>query len=111
MEAKTSGFIYFPKNFSESLYFFQNDDDEEEVEKNYLTDDGFVQIRLDHSFVPKSETLRKELYDTYERFTKNLMSYCRGRNSSSFVPIAFEGMFGKINFHIKNSQQVSGATM
>ena len=102
---KTSGFIYFPSNFTESLFFFNTDDDET---SNYLTDDGFLQVRLDNSFVPKSLTIRKEIYDTYERFTKELITACRGRNSPSYVPITFDGMFGKIVFHLKNSAQSAG---
>lgn len=104
-EVKTSGFIYFPKNFSDSLYFFNSEDDES---TNYLTDDGFLQVRLDNSFVPKSITLKKEIYETYQRFSKELMSDCSGRNSSAFVPISFEGMYGKITFHIRNTMQITG---
>jgi hypothetical protein len=80
-------------------------------EKENITYSNNIQVHLDNGLYPVAIMIQVELFETHGRFMKGVMTDCRGYNSSGFVPITFQGMFGNFSFHIENTVHVSSAIM
>ena len=66
-----------------------------------LTDDGIVQIFLDNTNMQELTLIKKEFYDTFQRFMEGLMTDCGKSKTAGNSPIVFESLFGDINFDMK----------
>lgn len=93
---KILGFLYFSSNFTTSLPLFNDAGVEDD-----LTDDGTVQVFLDNTNMQEQTLIKKELYDTYQRFIEGLMTDCDKAKAAGNTPITFESLFGEINFDMK----------
>lgn len=75
---------------------------DEGVEDDF-SDDGIIQVFLDNSNMQQMSLMKKELYDTYQRFMEEIMVGCRKSKKAGNVPIAFEAMYGKIDFSMRKT--------
>lgn len=80
---------------------------DEGIEDDF-SDDGIVQVFLDNSNMQKVTLIKKELYDTFERFMEHIMVGCGKSKKAGNSPIHFEAMYGKIDFSMR---QTSGLGM
>lgn len=94
--SKILGFIVFSENFTDALPIFNDVAAEED-----FTDDGLVQVYLDNSNSYAMTLIKKTLYDTYQLFIKGIMADCRKSEAAGSLPIAFETLFGEINFDMR----------
>ena len=94
--------VQFASNFSQSLPLF-NDDGVE----NDFSDNGIIQIYLDQTDLQITSFMQQKLYESYKKFTENLMVDCKKSKKAGSSPIDFEAAFGKLGFHSKTSM-VSG---
>jgi hypothetical protein len=71
-----------------------NDDGVEED----FTDNGIIKIYLDNTNMQMTSMVKKEIYDTYQRFIEKIMTDCGKLKNAGSFPIVFETLFGRIDF-------------
>jgi hypothetical protein len=65
-------------------------------------DEGAIQVYLDQTDLQKASYIKKQIYDTYQRFITKLMIECGlSEKAGDVVAIKFETIFGKLNFDFK----------
>lgn len=88
--------IQFSSNFTESFTLFNDEGIE-----NDKTDNGVIQVQLDQTDIQKTSFMQRKIYDTYRKFAESLMSACGKSRKAVNSPIAFEALFGNLNFDLK----------
>lgn len=100
-KGKIIGFMYFARNFSESLNAVQ--------ESGRFADDGSAQnsrieIRMDQSDLQLTFFLQARFYQTYKRFTENMMADCQLPIKLGSIPVSFEQpIYGNFDADFKHS--------
>lgn len=95
------GFIYFARNFTESLNAVQ--------EQGRFADDGSadnsrIQIRMDQSDLQLTFFLQARFYQLYKTFAQNMMADCQLPIKLGTIPISFEEpIYGNFDNDFKNS--------
>lgn len=100
-KGKIIGFIYFAKNFTDSLNAIQTE--------GRSTDDGSadnsrIAIRMDQSDLQLTFFLQARFYQLYKYFTENLMADCHLPLKLGSIPISFEPpIYGNFDNDFKQS--------
>lgn len=81
----------------------------DDAEKDF-TDNGEIQVSLDQTDLQMASLVRRNIFDTYERFTENLMTSCGKAKKAGNMPIVFEAAAGEFNFDFKTTI-IPGFTM
>lgn len=89
------GFVYFSRNFTQALKYF-NDDAQED-----LTEDGIVQVYLEETDLQKSTFMKRMLHEAYERFIERLMVDCGKSKRAGSSPIIFKAEYGELDFSFR----------
>lgn len=95
-KADIVGFVYFPQEFSKTKTLSSFDRIENED-----TDEGSLQVFLDNTNGQVSSLIKKELYDTFQRFTRQIMKDCGQSNKNVGELIIFEVLCGEKKFNMK----------
>lgn len=100
-KGKIFGFLYFARNFTESLNEVQ--------EASRGSDDGSVdnsriEIRMDQSDLQLTFFTQAKLYQTYKQFSENLMTDCKFSKNIGNIPVVFEEpVYGSFDSDFKHS--------
>lgn len=98
---KIIGFMYFAKNFTESLNAVQSD--------GRFSDDGSaenskIQIRMDQSDLQLTFFMQARFYQTYKKFSENMMQDCGLPIKLGNIPVTFEEpIYGNFDADFKHS--------
>lgn len=94
---KIVGFINFESNFTQSLPHLNY-----EASKD-VSDNGLIQVHLDHTDMQKAFYMKNMLYDSFENFSEHLMTECQLAVKAGNRPIVFFSSFGKLNFDFRTT--------
>lgn len=98
---KIIGFIYFASNFTESLDLVQQDG---RFSDDGSADNSKIQIRMDQSDLQLTFFLQAKFYQTYKKFSQNMMSDCELPINLGNVPVTFEDpIYGNYEADFKHS--------
>lgn len=75
---------------------------DEDVDKDF-TENGVIQVQLDSTNVHHTVIIKKEIYETYQRFAKRIMIDCGKSKNAGGSPIVFEALFGELLYDISVS--------
>lgn len=89
------GIVQFSSNFTKSLTYFNDD-----VDKDF-SDNGVIQVFLDQTDLQMASLVRRQIFDTYMRFSESLMRSCGKARKAGNMPIVFEAASGEFDFDFK----------
>lgn len=93
---KISGFLHFLPNFTNALPLFNDEAAEDDKSDT-------IQVFLDQTNIQTTLFIKKNIYETYNKFTARLMIDCGKSEKAGSSPISFEAEFGRIDFDFKTT--------
>lgn len=100
-KGKIFGFMYFARNFTESLEMVQTNG---RFSEDGSADNSKIQIYMDQSDLQLTFFMQLKFYEIYKNFTQHMMSDCQLPIKLGNVPVSFEKpIYGSFDTDFKHS--------
>ena len=99
------GFIMIGKDFSNHLQTRLNNG----MDLTFnISDDDVINVYLDQTNYQIANFMKKSLYESYDKFTKKVISHCGRDYNTETLPMKIVAMFGKLNDEFRKTMSVGG---